>query len=128
MKLLLDTHTFLWMANEKHKLSSVASAVLENENHQLVISSISAWEIGQKYYGGKLRLPMTPSAFITEMCTAYGIDRISFSFIDCMHLAKLPTIHRDPFDRMLICQAIEHGLTIVTNDRAIMAYPIKTLW
>lgn len=127
MNLLLDTHSFLWLIKGDARLSSHAKTAFQSANC-VFLSSVSVWEITQKYHSGKLPLPSEAARYIQEQRTLHQIQPLPFTEEECMHLANLPPVHRDPFDRMLICQAIEHGLTIVTNDRAIMAYPIKTLW
>jgi PIN domain nuclease of toxin-antitoxin system len=127
MNLLLDTHSFLWFIKGDARLSAHAVTSFQKAS-RVFLSAVSVWEIAQKYHVGKLPLPREAAAYVQEQRATHQIESLPFMEEDCLHFTKLPAIHRDPFDRMLICQAIEHGLTIVTNDRAIMAYPIKTLW
>jgi PIN domain nuclease of toxin-antitoxin system len=128
MAYLIDTNVFLWLCNDADAVPKETAELLATTKDTLFLSSISIWEVAQKYQSGKLPLPVPPSIFVSQAKQIYGFEILSFQESDSYRLTNLPPIHRDPFDRMLICQAIEHGLTIVTNDRAIMAYPIKTLW
>ena len=77
---------------------------------------------------GRLPLPKSPELFINEQCEAYYIETISLDNQAIYHLNELPGFHRDPFDRMLICQAIEHNFTLLTSDSLITKYPVKTAW
>ena len=128
MDILLDTHTFLWLDSRLELLSENAVKALTDADNILYLSSISDWEIAQKFVLGKLPLPLCPSQYLTTRKSMYGIETLTFDNKAAFELEKLPLLHKDPLDRMLICQAIEHGLTIVTNDRYIEQYPIKTLW
>ena len=127
MKLLLDTVTFLWILEDSARLTpSVRAAVQEPENI-LYLSAASAWEITIKHALGKLPLPQAPAALIPEQREARGILALAIDEAATLHLSSLPPLHRDPFDRIIICQAIEHAMTIVTPDPLIAAYPIRTL-
>ena len=127
MTLLLDTHSFLWLITGDARLSPLSIQSFQKAPN-VYLSGISVWEIGQKYNGGRLPLSREAAGYVQEQRILHRIQPLPFTESDVSHLAKLPPVHKDPFDRMLICQAIEHGLTIVTNDRAIAASPIKTLW
>lgn len=128
MKLLLDTCTFLWITQGTDNLSdNVVEAFISPEN-TVFFSSISAWEILVKYNLGKLRLPYPPEKFIPRERRRHEITKLPLSENDIFPLSRLPDIHRDPFDRMLICQAIESGMTILTPDGFIHQYPVKFLW
>lgn len=81
-----------------------------------------------KYSLGKLHLPLSPDKFVPKERKRHLIASLELTEQDTLHLCKLPTPHKDPFDRMLICQAIEHSLTILTSDPLITQYPIRSLW
>jgi PIN domain nuclease of toxin-antitoxin system len=89
---------------------------------------VTAWEITAKHHAGRLLLPEPAQEFITNGRAASGTISLRLREQDVFQLAKLPPIHRDPFDRMLICQAISRGLTILTPDSHIRQYPVPTIW
>jgi PIN domain nuclease of toxin-antitoxin system len=128
VKLLLDTCTFLWFTKGSKELSSNAIDVFSNPKNEVYLSAVSAWEINVKYKLGKLHLPLSPELFIPKERKRHIIRPLDLSEKDTLHLCKLPTPHKDPFDRMLVCQAIEHRLTILTPDPLITQYPIRHLW
>lgn len=128
MNLLIDTCTFLWITKGDGHLSTNVCAAFESPANTVFLSSISAWEICIKYDLGKLKLPYPPGQFIPCERKRHLISQLELSENDTFHLAHLPPIHKDPFDRMLICQAIENGLTILTPDEYIHRYPVKILW
>ena len=128
MKLLLDTQVFLWIATDSARLPRDLRTVLRDPFNDLYLSVVSSWEIAVKARSGKLVLPMPVWAFLLESRERLSIQTLSIQETAVAHVAKLPDIHRDPFDRMLVCQAIEHELTIVTSDAQVQRYPVKTLW
>lgn len=128
MRLLLDTCTFLWIVADDSALSERARGLFADPSHDVFLSSVSAWEIAVKHAAGKLPLPDPPSEFVPQYREAHGIEPLSLDETAVLQLGRLPRQHRDPFDRMLICQAIEHGLALLTPDRAIASYPVRTVW
>jgi PIN domain nuclease of toxin-antitoxin system len=128
VKLLLDTCTFLWLIKGSEELSPTAIDVFADPKNEVYLSAVSAWEINVKYRIGKLPLPLPPEQFIPKERKRHLITPLDLSEQDTLHLCKLPAPHKDPFDRMLICQAIEHSLTILTPDPLITQYPIRCLW
>lgn len=92
------------------------------------MSSVSAWEIIVKHGLGRLPLPRPPHEFVPEQRRRHRIEALALDEIAVLQLAKLPDHHRDPFDRMLVCQAAAHGLTILTPDPEIARYPVPTAW
>ncbi len=94
----------------------------------MFLSSVSVWEIIVKNGIGKLPLPLPAEEFIASQRIKHKIETLPLTEKAVFHLAKLPQHHKDPFDRMLICQAIEHDLTILTSDGLIVQYPVKTVW
>lgn len=128
MSFLLDTCSFLWVTLNPEKLSSTFLNRFSDPNNTIFLSSVTVWEIGIKYSIGKLTLPTNPSLFIPEERKNHHISRLELNEADTFHLENLPLIHKDPFDRMLVCQAIERSLTILTPDPLIRQYPIRVLW
>lgn len=128
MKLLLDTCTFLWLIIGKDELSPNAINAFSDPQNEVYLSAVSAWEINVKYRLGKLPLPLSPDKFIPKERKRHLVTPLELTEQDTLHLCKLPTPHKDPFDRMLVCQSIEHSLTILTPDPLISQYPIRCLW
>ena len=128
MKVLLDTCAFLWITTDDEQLSETARQIFKNPNNDIFLSSVSAWEIIVKNGIGKLPLPTISEEFIELQRIKHEIDTLPLTEKAVFHLNKLPNYHKDPFDRMLICQAIEHDLTILTCDGLIVQYPVNTAW
>ena len=128
MKVLLDTCAFLWITTDDEQLSETARQIFKNPKNEMFLSSISVWEIIVKNGIGKLPLPSPAEEFIAAQRIKHEIETLSLTEKAVFHLAKLPQHHKDPFDRMLICQAIEHDMTILTCDGLIVQYPVKTVW
>lgn len=130
MKLILDTCTFLWLTSAEHRLSETAATLIRNPDHQVLLSAVCAWEIGVKHALGQLPLPqgLNPTAFIPEARTRHRIDTLPLSEADTLELGRLPALHQDPFDRMLICQAIAGQAVLLTPDPLIAQYPVSVRW
>jgi PIN domain nuclease of toxin-antitoxin system len=128
MKLLLDTCTFLWVAAGDPRLGGRARSLFQAAENEVYLSAASAWEIVIKHDLGKLPLPTSPEAFVRQMREAHGIASLLIDEESALHLSRLPALHRDPFDRLLVSQAIVHGLTILTPDPLITQYPGRTVW
>ena len=126
--LLLDTCAFLWMVRTPDELSEPARAAVIDPSRPLFLSAVSHWEIVVKSQLGRLALPGDPSSYVRTERARHGIEPLSLEEGAIDHLIKLPELHRDPFDRMLVCQAIEHGLAIVTPDATIQRYAVRVLW
>ena len=127
MKLLLDTCAFLWIASDDPALSAAARHLFLSAE-QVWMSSASCQEIVIKYQLGKLPLPEPPARYVPRVRAAHGIAALSVDETDALHLASLPRIHKDPFDRLLVSQAICRGLTILTPDPLIHDYPARWEW
>ena len=127
VRLLLDTCTFLWLAGGGPLPPGVAAAVRDPSN-DVLLSAVSAWEIAAKYMAGRLPLPEPPHRLIPAEREARGVDALAFDEESALQVLRLPPLHRDPFDRMLISQAIAHSLTLVTPDPLIEQYPVRVLW
>jgi PIN domain nuclease of toxin-antitoxin system len=128
MKLLLDSVTFLDAGLAAKDLSSKARSLLLDSENELYVSIVSFWEIAIKYSIGKLDLPSRPEDFLIENRVKLGTALLSLDEESVLHLPRLPRLHADPFDRMLICQAIVHGMVLVTSDKQIPRYPVRTAW
>jgi PIN domain nuclease of toxin-antitoxin system len=128
MKLLLDTCTFLWITLDKPSLSIPARTMFNDPANEVFLSSVSAWEISVKYGLGRLPLPDTPEKFVTKQRILHGIEAMSLSEEEALHVPNLPLHHKDPFDRLLVCQAILQGMTILTPDSLIRQYPVLSAW
>ncbi len=128
MKLLLDTCTFLWIATGDRALSRVARESFADPSNDVYLSPVSAWEIAIKHALGKLPLPRQPTTLVPDIRARHHIESLPLDERAALAVAQLPELHRDPFDRMLICQSIMGGLTLVTPDPLITQYAVRTLW
>ena len=128
MKLLLDTCTFLWIALDTPQLSATALGLFRDPNNQVYLSTASSWEIAVKSGQGRLSLPQTAGGFIRAQRMLHKIESLAIDEEAALQIEKLPRIHRDPFDRILICQSIVHGMTILTPDEAISQYAVRVVW
>ena len=127
MRLLLDTHTFIWWDSEPSKLSSLALGYCQDPAHQLLLSVASLWEIQIKRQLGKLNLRL-PLEEIVEQQQSNGVLLLPVLPAHVLRLDSLPSHHRDPFDRLLVAQAIVEDATLVTADPTVAGYPVTTLW
>jgi PIN domain nuclease of toxin-antitoxin system len=122
VRLLVDTHTFLWILGRPEELSTEARKALD-EAEDRFISVASLWEIGIKTSTGKLDVPME----LDEAIAFAAVTLLPISVVHIRRVQSFPFHHRDPFDRMMIAQAMEEGLTIVTRDRIFSAYGVPVL-
>lgn len=124
MKLLLDTHTLLWILSSPKVLSNKAEKAITTASNIIYVSAASLWEIMIKNSNGKLAIP----GDIEEQIKLHNFLQLPISFRHTIGIKDLPKIHGDPFDRLLISQALEEDLTIITRDEIIAKYPgIKTI-
>lgn len=128
MNLLLDTCTFLWVVTDDEALSPHARVLVADPSVQVFLSSVSAWEIAVKTRLGRLPLAEPPAEWVPRQRQQHRIEPLALGEAATLQLSKLPDLHRDPFDRMLICQAAIHGLLLVTPDALIRQYPVATAW
>jgi PIN domain nuclease of toxin-antitoxin system len=128
VKLLLDTITFLWILSDEERIAPAARSALNDADNHVYLSAASVWEICVKHRLGKLKLPLAPERLVAEERRLRGIESLEISEAATLRLPQLTDIHRDPFDRILICQAIEHEMTIVTPDPLVRRYAIRTVW
>jgi PIN domain nuclease of toxin-antitoxin system len=128
VKILLDTCTFLWAIARPEALSSRARTLFQSPGNEVFLSAASTWEIATKHALGRLPLPAPVETLIPDLRTKYGIESLPIDEESTLQLTRLPLLHRDPFDRMLICQSIVHGMAVLTPDRLIAQYPARVLW
>jgi len=127
MRILLDTHIFLWFISGDTQLSTDVRDAIRNPDNDVYLSAVSVWEAIVKYQLGKLPLPENPETYLPKQRDLHQIASLVLDESSVIQLAKLPPLHRDPFDRMLICQALQNSLTIATVDTAIRAYSVSVM-
>ena len=128
MRVLLDTHVFLWWINDDPRLSTHAREIITDGENTLFLSAVSGWEIAIKAKLGRLKLPGPLKTFIPEQMALNAIESLSVQMSHALHVHTLPLHHRDPFDRLLIAQAQLDNLPILTADPKIALYAIRTVW
>ena len=128
MRLLVDTHCWLWFLLAPEKLNDAGRAALADPESLVYFSVASSWEIVVKFALGKLDLPEPPSRYIPKRLEALGNESLPITQSHALLLESLPQHHKDPFDRMIVAQACVEGLTLVTADRALGAYDLPILW
>jgi len=128
VRFLLDTVAFLFAATDDPRMSSFSRAILDDPDNTVFLSAASAWEIGVKHGRGRLHLPEAPDRYVPRIREEMGIETLPLEEQTALRAGRLPDLHRDPFDRILVSQAISMGLTILTPDEAIRQYPVPTVW
>jgi len=128
MKILLDTHIFLWLITNNRQLDERSRNAISNQDNEVYLSVVSVWEAMIKYQLGKLSLPESPEIYLPKQREKHQINSLSISESTIAQLAKLPPLHKDPFDRLLLCQSLEHDLIIMTEDAAIISYPLANIF
>lgn len=127
MKLLLDTHVLLWAATEPDRLSPSAREALEDGAQEVLVSAVTCWEIAIKQSLGKLDLARPAEIWVPEVIARTGFDVLPVDLASALRVRSLPWHHRDPFDRLLIAQALEGGYSLVTHDDVIAQYNVAVL-
>jgi PIN domain nuclease of toxin-antitoxin system len=127
MRLLLDTHMFLWFISGDSKLIESHRDLIRDPANEVFLSVVSLWEVIVKWQLGKLQLPHSPDSYLPQARAAHDISSLSLDEASIARLVSLPPLHRDPFDRMIVCQAIHHDLHLLTVDRLVLQYPIQTV-
>ena len=122
MRLLLDTHVFLWAAGKDDRLSPAARRLLERPGNELVFSAASLWEVALKRQGGKRDFGAEP-AVLRRTLLESGYIELPITGIHAAATSALPPLHKDPFDRLLLAQAMTEGMTLVTADKVLSRYP-----
>jgi PIN domain nuclease of toxin-antitoxin system len=128
MRLLLDTHAFLWFIEGSSDLSNVARNLIEDQGNQRFLSIASLWELSIKVSIGKLELGMPFTELITQQVYDNAIDLLEIQPEHLDELTKLLFHHKDPFDRLIIAQSIVEDMAIVSKDRAFGSYPVRLWW
>jgi PIN domain nuclease of toxin-antitoxin system len=128
VKLLLDTCTFLWIVDDRTNVPAHVVDAFASIDNAVYLSAVSAWEIGVKHAARRLKLADAPHRFVPRQRDAHHITPLPVDEESALQGSRLPMLHRDPFDRLLVGQAIVHGLTIVTPDPLIAQYAVRTLW
>lgn len=128
MRLLLDTVAFLWIITDDPRVSARARELFVDAANEVYLSSVSAWEIALKHSLGRLPLPQPAHVYIPRQREKHGIESLPLDEESALHLARLPNLHADPFDRMLICQALVQGLTLLSSDEHLAQYPVRVIW
>ena len=128
MRIIVDTHVFLWWITDSPELSARARAVMSEGRNTLFFSAACGWEIAIKTHLGRLQLPDRPERFIPDQLARNNMESLPISMLHALHVAVLPHLHRDPFDRMLVSQAQVERLPILTADSLIARYQIETIW
>jgi PIN domain nuclease of toxin-antitoxin system len=128
VKLLLDTQCWLWMVADPDRLSRRARTLVSSTSNELFLSSASAWEIAIKHGLGKLELPSPPSEFVPARMRETGVLPLVIRHAHALRVAELPSHHRDPFDRLLIAQALEEDLSVASADPIFGRYEVRRVW
>ncbi|MDP8972784.1 MAG: type II toxin-antitoxin system VapC family toxin [Actinomycetota bacterium] len=128
MRLLLDTHAFLWWIGDDPRLSERAREVFSDGNNDLIFSAASGWEIAIKARLGRLRVPGDLSAYLFGQLTENYISVLPVQLSHALRVHALPDHHRDPFDRLLVAQAIVEETPLLSADPWIARYPVEVVW
>lgn len=128
MRLLLDTHVFLWAATDDERLPRPVVELIEEPRTRVFISVATTWELTLKVQAGKLRLPAPPAEHFAEHIERFQSELLPIQHRHVVALPELPAIHADPFDRMLVAQALVEDLDLVSGDERLRRYPVRTIW
>jgi PIN domain nuclease of toxin-antitoxin system len=128
VRLLLDTHAFLWWIADDERLSPRARALVGDGASEVFVSAVSVWEIVAKAGMGRLEVPEPADRFVVSQLEANAFHPLAITMRHALGLASLPDVHRDPFDRMLASQALLEDLILVSGDRVFAGYPVVTEW
>jgi PIN domain nuclease of toxin-antitoxin system len=128
MKFLLDTNVFLWGLSEEYKLNLTAQEILTSSTSELYFSAVGSWEIAIKFALGSLPLPKGPSEYIPHALRAWALRALDITHEHALRAGELPAHHRDPFDRMLIAQALSEQMTLLTADRVFQKYRVDLIF
>lgn len=128
MRLLLDTHTFLWWITSDQRLSQRSIELISDGSNELLFSTASGWEIAIKAGLGRLDMPEPLDRFVTEHLSRNHISVLSVQLSHALHVYTLPQLHRDPFDRLLVAQAQVERLPLLSSDKRLAEYDVDVLW
>ena len=128
MKILIDTHCWLWWIAAPEKLRDDVRTMIEDWRNTIFLSAASSWEIAIKCSIGKLQLPESPELFVPKRLSRDAISSLAVEHIHALHVSRLPYHHRDPFDRLIISQAQIEGIPILTIDHRFKPYDVELIW
>jgi PIN domain nuclease of toxin-antitoxin system len=128
MRLLLDTHAFIWWIEDDPRLSNAARVLLQDRANGVFLSIGSIWEIAIKVGVGRLRMPSELRAFLADQVARTGFSLLPIAFEHVVAVHALPQHHRDPFDRLLIAQSRQEGLSLVSRDEKLALYDVELVW
>ena len=128
MRALLDTHAFLWFINDDPRLSERALEAISDGANELLFSAASGWEIAIKAGLGKLEVPEDLTTYLRDQLSRNAITILPVYLDHALQVHDLPSLHRDPFDRLLVSQAIQEGVPVISADPQIALYPVGVIW
>ena len=128
MKYLLDTHAFLWFVTDDDKLSSDARSIIKKSNNEVYFSAASAWEMSIKVRLGRLTIEEALEPFIIKQLAENNFSTLSITIFHSICTSKLPEIHKDPFDRMIVAQSKVENLSLISRDKNIKKYKVPVVW
>lgn len=128
MRILLDTHAFLWWVTDDKRLSVRAKRLIAQGSNEIFFSAASAWEISIKSTLGRIELPDAAERYIPSQLEHNAFQPLPVRIEHALRVTALPSVHRDPFDRLLVAQALVEGLAILSKDRRIASYPARVIW
>lgn len=128
MRILLDTHCWIWCLEAPERLSRGAQDLIADQGNQVFLSAASSWEMAIKHAAGKLRLPEAPERYVPSRLEALAMSVLPVELPHTLRVASLPPLHGDPFDRLLVAQAQIERLSLLTADPEILRYDVETIW
>ncbi len=128
MKYLLDTMVWLWSVGPTEKIGNAGLEILRNGREEIYLSAASSWEIAIKAKLGKFQLPEAPGPYVRSRMAAQRVLALAVTQNHSLAVYDLPLHHNDPFDRLIIAQALDEGMVILTADRAFRKYPVEIVW
>ena len=128
MKYLLDTHAFLWFVSDDSRLSPRARSIIKDRNKEVYFSAASAWEMSIKIRLGRLTIEEELEPFIVKQLAENNFSTLSITVLHSLYTSKLPEIHKDPFDRMIIAQSRLENMSLISKDKNIKKYKVPMVW
>jgi PIN domain nuclease of toxin-antitoxin system len=128
MKYLLDTHAFLWFVSDDNRLSQEARKTIKDNNNEIYFSAVSAWEMSIKVRLGRLTIEGDLEPFIVNQLAENSFNTLSITIFHSIYTARLPEIHKDPFDRMIIAQSFAENMSLISKDKNIKKYKVPVVW
>jgi PIN domain nuclease of toxin-antitoxin system len=128
MKYLLDTHAFLWFVTDDRRISPKARKIIKDKSNEIYFSAVSAWEMSIKIRLGRLTIEGDLEPFIVKQLAENSFTALSITIFHSIYTSKLPEIHKDPFDRMIIAQSITENMALLSKDKNIKKYKVPLVW